>query len=324
MTSKLDDNTNENGIVDAGTKKRFSWRRSIKILDCVLFPFFLIGVLATFLVSNFLISQHMDQRYRDTGDHWGYEHVSKSSEELDIVRFSGKEVTDSELNELVGRRDVAAVYFTSCPNISDACIDSLRKIPNLRRLVFRSCDGLKEADFSKLAHLKKLKRLDLWSCDGLTDKSAETIARLRSLKILNMGGCSQLSVKSVAKLRSLPLAEFAPPECVLNDEAIAELTKFKRLLKLYLKGATGGSNGLTDDGVMTLASMRRLDLILVEDCQSISEEGLKKLEETVNEHRGMWQYELETYSKGVKENAYCSGTSFEDYCPKTLNVIPIR
>lgn len=284
-----------------------------KAIRGVVFLFFVIGLVTTSWIGSRFYVVFSDQRYEQTGDNWEYRNRVTDEELSDhkILTFKQSSVTDEELQGLIGRPDIAAVYLIHCPNISDACIETLAQIPNLRRLVIEHCSQLKNPDFSKLARLKTLTRLSVRFCSGLTDNSAKTISRLRSLKILHMAGCSQLTPQCVAKLSSLPLVEFAPPGCVLTDETIDVLVKFKQLRRLVITGYGNESGALTDKGILVLLKMKKIQGLIVEHCPEVSAETLAELAKSINSHRGMWQHEFKVFS-GRDKRFHVSGFRYYD------------
>ena len=292
MTSGIDVNANENNANDKANKRSF-FALIGKAAKGVVFLFFLLGLTATSFVGSRVYSHLADAYYEKTGEDWDVNGQGrKVSSDPRIRAFRYSNITDSELESLAGRRDVFAVYLVSCPNITDRCVESLSRIPNLRRLVIENCGQIQNPDFSKLAKLRKLKRLSVRFCPCLTDESAQKIARLRSLKILHLTGCSSLTPQSVSQFKSLPLVEFAPPECVLKDETVSEITKIKRLRYLYVAGKKDETLPLTETGLAALAEMEKIREIRVENCPNISDESLSKIANKTSAQRGMWEYEF--------------------------------
>lgn len=292
MTSEIDVNTNENNVNDKANKRSF-FALAGKAARGVVFFFFLLGLTATTLVASRVYLHLADAYYEKTGEDWDVNGQGrKVSSDPRIRAFRYSNITDSELESLAGRRDVFAVYLVSCPNITDKCVESLSRIPNLRRLVIENCGQIQNPDFSKLAKLRKLKRLSVRFCPCLTDESAQKIARLRSLKILHLTGCSSLTPQSVSQFKSLPLVEFAPPECVLKDETVSEITKIKRLRYLYVAGKKDETLPLTETGLAALAEMEKIREIRVENCPNISDESLSEIANKTKAQRGMWEYDF--------------------------------
>ena len=270
MSPETDNNVKNNNVNGKEKKNSFA-DLSKKVLKGVVFLFFLLGFTATSFVGSRVYSHLADAYYEKTGEDWDVnDRGNKVRSDPRIRAFRYSNITDSELESLAGRRDVFAVYLVSCPNITDKCVESLSRIPNLRRLVIENCGQIQNPDFSKLAKLRKLKRLSIRFCPCLTDESAQKIARLRSLKILHLTGCSSLTPQSVSQFKSLPLVEFAPPECVLKDETLP----------------------LTETGLAALAEMEKIREIRVENCPNISDESLSKIANKTKAQRGMWEYDF--------------------------------
>ena len=311
MTSGIDVNANENNANDKANKRSF-FALIGKAVKGVVFLFFLLGLTATSFVGSRVYSHLADAYYEKTGEDWDVNGQGrKVSSDPRIRAFRYSNITDSELESLAGRRDVFAVYLVSCPNITDKCVESLSRIPNLRRLVIENCGQIQNPDFSKLAKLRKLKRLSVRFCSGLTDESAQKIARLRSLKILHLTGCSSLTPQSVSQFKSLPLVEFAPPECVLKDETVSEITKIKRLRYLYVAGKKDETLPLTETGLAALAEMEKIREIRVENCPNISDESLSEIANKTKAQRGMWEYEF-FISSDRKRNSISPSFTYVD------------
>ena len=311
MSSEIDVNVNGNSAGDK-EKKISLTVLSKKVLKGVVFFFFLLGLTSTSFVASRVYSHLADAYYEKTGEDWDVNGQGrKVSSDPRIRAFRYSNITDSELDSLAGRRDVFAVYLVSCPNITDKCVESLSRIPNLRRLVIENCGQIQNPDFSKLAKLRKLKRLSVRFCPCLTDESAQKIARLRSLKILHLTGCSSLTPQSVSQFKSLPLVEFAPPECVLKDETVFEITKIKRLRYLYVAGKKDETLPLTETGLAALAEMEKIREIRVENCPNISDESLSKIANKTKAQRGMWEYEF-FISSDRKRNSISPSFTYVD------------
>lgn len=311
MSPETDNNVKNNNVNGKEKKNSFAVL-SKKVLKGVVFLFFLLGFTATSFVGSRVYSHLADAYYEKTGEDWDVNdrgHKVRSDPRIRAFRYSN--ITDSELESLAGRRDVFAVYLVSCPNITDKCVESLSRIPNLRRLVIENCGQIQNPDFSKLAKLRKLKRLSVRFCPCLTDESAQKIARLRSLKILHLTGCSSLTPQSVSQFKSLPLVEFAPPECVLKDETVFEITKIKRLRYLYVAGKKDETLPLTETGLAALAEMEKIREIRVENCPNISDESLSKIANKTKAQRGMWEYDF-LISSDRKRNRISSCFTYVD------------
>ncbi|MBQ9875328.1 MAG: hypothetical protein IJM30_12815 [Thermoguttaceae bacterium] len=280
---------------------RVCWKWSARGIGFLLF---LVGLATTLAVGRLVylvcVAKPLDAAYETIDDndrdyafiegetsHW------KELSNRKAIVFQRAFVTDADLKSLVNREDVAAVYLVQCQNITDAGVELLASLPNLRRLVLDGCPRLENPDFSKFSRLD-LKRLSVRNCPKLTDKSARKIAKIRSLKILQMTGCDQLTEKGVLPLASLPLMEFAPPECLLKDETISGITRFERLRDLVIAGKRGEKLPLTDSGIAALGSMRKLRGVRVENCPNVSETALKELCAAANAKRSsIYDWELE-------------------------------
>ena len=265
------------------------------------------------------------EKIDDTHAYYSYRHNSGLNDDFidrskpTALIFSGSSISDEDIAKLEDREDIAAIYLIDCPSITDACLDSLSRIPNLRRIALCSCSQIQTPDFSKLAVLNDLQRLCVRNCSDLMDESVQKIAELSSLKILRLTGCSQLTEKGILPLASLPLVEFAPPECLLKDETISNITRFEELRELIVAGAQGEELPLTDAGIMELASMKKLRGIRIDNCPNVSEDALKDLCKKVNDKRSAiydWELQIASWDgslsipEGVKVGTYDSSAYF--------------
>ena len=280
-------------ITDGQVKKRMATFLLKGVVKGVGFFFFLVGLAVILVVLRlaFLVAVVVphDRAYERTGDNWDLSEETTFEPSVLVFRKSD-DVTDETLRALGGRQDVWAIYLLGCPDITDESVELLSHIPNLRRIVLDGCEQLDEPDFSKLSRLKSLTRLSVQNCSGLKDCSFSKIAQLRSLKILQATGCSRVTPAGVAPLASLPLVEFAPPECMITDETIAGLTKFRRLRGLTLAAEKDEVLPLTDEGISTLSKLKKLYCLQLDNCPNVSESSLTELRRNIDSKRSSIYY----------------------------------
>ena len=111
------------------------------------------------------------------------------------------------------------------PDVGDAGLAVLAKLPNLKRLYLHELASVGDAGLRQLATAKQLEVLDIWSLPKMTDASIDIIAALPNLKELSIRetGVTEASVAKIAampKLQSLTFKNNGP----LSAENAATLT----------------------------------------------------------------------------------------------------
>lgn len=213
------------------------------------------------------------------------------------VFMKKSDVDDAELDRLANNEYISGLSFENCPNITGKSLEKIATLSNLTSLTFLNCDKLTQADFSLLKKQNKLWKLKINDCDNITDETIASIAEVKSLTDLSLFGCRQITTKGIEPLTTLRLKSFTIPQDFLDDNSVEVLTRFKRLVWLYIgfendeyphmrKVAQKGDKDekgnyrplikLTNDGLMKLRELRSLEFLTLASCPQITEDGLRQ------------------------------------------------
>lgn len=192
--------------------------------------------------------------------------------------------TDKGIEALTKCRDLEELSIGS-PGITDAGMDQVAKLTNLRNLNLFGCDNVTDKGLARLAELKSLTNLYIAHADitisGLNRlNSLSNLTRLhaydlrRGGAVLDLSGLANLEdmilsfgrkssdaftdadLVCLAGLKRLKGLQIGPPD--FTDNGIAALSGLVRLEKLNIGGAT-----LTDEAFKHIANMKRLELLNV-------------------------------------------------------------
>jgi hypothetical protein len=202
--------------------------------------------------------------------------------------------TDKGLAELTRCRLLEDLGIGSI-GITDAGMDHIARLTNLKHLALFGCDNVTDKGLVKLAGLKSLTDLNVFHADvtivGLNQlNSLSNLARLdvhdlrRGGAVLNLSGLTSLEslmlgfarksaeaftdtdLMCLSNLRRLTDVQIGP--CDFTDKGMAHLAGLTNLERLNV----GGSR-LTDDGLKYLANTRKLDLLHISSGWGTSESG---------------------------------------------------
>lgn len=158
------------------------------------------------------------------------------------------------LTELVGHRSLGELRISSA-EVSDAALQGLTTLPNLRSLGLRGVRSFGDAGMQAIAACRGLESLDLSGCTQLTTDALARIGALREMKWL--------------RLATLP---------ELRDRALMPLRNLRSLREVDLSGGPFTSMGLqafTDTLVLTK--------VVLADCREITSGSLLYLPRSVQE-----------------------------------------
>jgi Leucine-rich repeat (LRR) protein len=168
--------------------------------------------LESLLIQDFVITN-------ESGPHLAK--LSKLSS-LEVFRCQG---FGSEGVLALANMPLTRLTLRDLPDVGDAGLAVLAKLPNLKRLYLHELASVGDAGLRQLAAAKQLEVLDIWSLPKMTDTSIDIIAALPNLKELSIRetGVTQASVAKIAampKLQSLTFKNNGP----LSEENAATLT----------------------------------------------------------------------------------------------------
>ena len=185
---------------------------------------------------------------------------------------------------------------------SDAVLEQIAKIPNLRKLTADNC-GISDAGLVHLEQATKLQFISLRQ-NRITDEGMRSLAKLKQLKSLDLG-ChvsiaaygkiqkNDVSDAGIERIASLQQLEFLGVEGLsvsvmeldfpnlrtltlgtafsgqsVDDRALENLLRYKKLRSL-----TVTSNAVTDDGIAFLAELKTLQSLNLH-CGSVTDAGV--------------------------------------------------
>jgi hypothetical protein len=160
-------------------------------------------------------------------------------------------VTDASVVELKALMELEELDLTLCMFISDASLEALTGLPKLRRLSLHGCYDITDQGLVALARSQSLEKLILWACEKLTDRGIESLAKLPTL-------------------RHLELPEFA----LISDVGLMALSDNAANLEML---RLDHLSAISDDGIRSLAQLKHLVRLLVQDCQQITASAIEAL-----------------------------------------------
>lgn len=192
--------------------------------------------------------------------------------------------TDKGLAELAKCRLLEDLSIGSI-GITDAGIEHIIKLTNLKKLNLFGCDNVTDAGLAKLTALKSLSNLYIHAAN-LTIAGLNALKPMPNLTHLNVSHIKRdgtvLDISGLTALEDLSLSLDPYSEDKFIDADLMCLAKLKRLRwltigprdytdkgMLYLAGLTNmerlgiGGSGLTDEGLKYLANMKKLDHLTI-------------------------------------------------------------
>ena len=192
--------------------------------------------------------------------------------------------TDKGLAELANCRLLEELNIGSI-GITDAGIDHIVKLNNLKKLMLFGCDNVTDAGLAKLTALKSLTNLYVADADisvkGLNNlKPMPYLTKLdvypikRNGAVLNISGLTAMEelhlsfepnsqdsfvdadLKCLMELKRLRWLQIGP--CNYTDKGLAYLAGLTNMERLGI-----GGSGLTDEGLKHLSNMKKLNLLSI-------------------------------------------------------------
>ncbi len=196
---------------------------------------------------------------------------------------------------------LTTIVELSLGQMTDARLDYLSKLVNLKRLSFQTHSQhshITDEGLSYLTPLVNLEYLDLGNLAHITDQGLTHLVNLKKLQSLHLsgsditaGGLKQL--KGLSELRYLGVPETLPLEYVqyfpkledvvgldTNDEQIKYLSTLNNLQELWVGPSTFETPStplVTDASVKTLIKLKTLKILAIWNSH-ITKQGLKELQ----------------------------------------------
>jgi len=160
----------------------------------------------------------------------------------------------------------------------DAVTDrSLGRLDRLSNLVDVDLSYSKIGDetMAALGRLGHLGKLTMNGVSGITAEGFAHLAGRRRLRRLLVDDCPQLGDASLEYVASLPLNELSISADNITDEGLKYLVEHNpgTISHLYLND----NPGVTDKGLGYLASLKKLEVLTLTGCRSVTEEAVNDL-----------------------------------------------
>jgi len=182
--------------------------------------------------------------------------------------------------------------------VTDAGMDHIARLTNLKALLLFGCDNLTDAGLAKLTTLKSLTNLDITDAN-VTMAGVNRLMAISGLTRLDVSqfkrNGSVLNIAGLRNLEDLTLSFGPESDDKFTDADLACLSQLKKLRWLqigprdftnaglaYLVGLTNmerlgiGGQGLTDEGLKFLTGMKQLNHLSIRD-GNITDKGLDYL-----------------------------------------------
>ena len=161
----------------------------------------------------------------------------------------------------------------------DRHMSGIARLKKLKKLSVRSCDELTEATLDVLRYLPDLRELSLTEVDGIF--SLEPLALCKSLTTLTFSSNGHFDflgldcLRDMSQLKKLDLSY----NKTLEDKHLRHLAHCGSLESLNLKGCLE----VTDDGLSVLDSMTKLKTLNLARCKRVQGAFLENLSSTIRE-----------------------------------------
>ncbi|MFM7108585.1 MAG: hypothetical protein ACKOZU_08315, partial [Planctomycetaceae bacterium] len=129
---------------------------------------------------------------------------------------------------------LARLTLRDLPDVDDAALAVLEKLPALRRLYLHELAGVGDEGLARLAAARDLEVLDIWSLPRMTDATAAVIAGLPNLREVSIRetGVTEQSLAAIAALPKLESLTFK--NGTVSPDVAARVKAAKACKKLYL------------------------------------------------------------------------------------------
>jgi hypothetical protein len=158
------------------------------------------------------------------------------------------------------------VTWQATPLLAD-----LAKIPKLRRLTL---SGKENDDETALTIADSFKFLEQAYLRGtsITNEGVAHLSQINSLKVLTLDRApiDDRAADSFRKMRQLEWLSL--DECQVGDATLAAISECPNLWHLNL-----GRSLITDDGLVALSRLKKLHVVYLWSCKTVTDEGIKSL-----------------------------------------------
>lgn len=183
-------------------------------------------------------------------------------------------VADSQL-EIIGRmHDLTILELNDCPGVTDAGMQHLRGLSDLRFLDVRN-SHITDEGLRGLGGLKRLRSISLAnvSVNGWGFKYLSGLTNLQKLT-LNATPLNDAGMAEIGKLTGLTTLDLS--NTPLDDGGVVHLKNLTQLQELNLSGT-----GITDESLRTLQGLHQLKILRIDSTAGVSGARLGELEKSL-------------------------------------------
>lgn len=159
-------------------------------------------------------------------------------------------------------------------NQTDEAIAWLPSFPRLRVLLLQG-NQISDESMTHLAALKSLECLMMWDANGVSDIGTAHLHGLKHLKYIHLSE-AKITDRSLEMFSKMPqLEELSLQFNAFSDAGVSELSSMRNLTKLWVCGAKGRRNSITDASLVALSRLPKLTALGVQNTD-VSANGVDK------------------------------------------------
>ena len=201
------------------------------------------------------------------------------------------DITDAEFSLLGEVTQLQMITLSRCGKITDAGLKPLKELTQLRTLNLKNCGKITDTGLKHLKELAQLRTLYLSDCNKITDGGLAHLQELTRLQVLDIQDCGQVTAQGIQKLKAaLPKCDItvpnsvkrlniskdetkAEPDADITDEELVLLAEVSRLQRINLIGC----NQITDAGLKHLTGLTQLQTLDLTNCPLVTVKGVQEL-----------------------------------------------
>jgi Leucine-rich repeat (LRR) protein len=204
--------------------------------------------------------------------------------------------------------DEGIKHLTALPNlrvlnmhelsVTDAGFASIGRIKSLEEVRAIWMDAITDQGIQHLAGLPRLRRLDVTSAN-LTDASARVLSQIQTLEVLSLPakGITDEGVRCLAGLTNLrELWVGAGSNSPLTGQSLIAVSAMRNLEALTI-----GGKGFTDEGMKTIARLKKLKRLCISTAPNVTDAGLAAIGTLSNLETLNWTFETTVSMAGLNQ-----------------------
>jgi Leucine Rich repeat len=115
------------------------------------------------------------------------------------------ELSDAGIDEVCSLGFVRLTHLSigRCPNVTDAGLEGIARLPSLTHLMLPGCAGVTDVGVEYISRSRTVVHLDLRGCPNVSDLGLNYLVDRGGWDTLLLGGCAGVSDADVQRLRNL-------------------------------------------------------------------------------------------------------------------------